>query len=68
VLFADLLAVAIAQHGFKHDADRHRQFADRANTGFFKRGQVVIGVFLARRGFERLAGIEQIVRHRGFLY
>ncbi len=35
----DFLAVAIAQDGFQHEADGDRQFGDRADAGFFQRGQ-----------------------------
>ena len=39
--FGHLLAVAIAQHGFQHDADGDGQFGDRADAGLFQRGQRV---------------------------
>jgi hypothetical protein len=32
VLLGDLLAVAVAQHALEHDADRHRQARDLAET------------------------------------
>jgi hypothetical protein len=39
IRFADLFAVAIAQHGFQHEADGNRQFRNRADAGLFQRGQ-----------------------------
>ena len=39
MLFGDFLAVAVAQHGLEHEADGHRQARDRADAGFFQRGQ-----------------------------
>jgi hypothetical protein len=38
VFFGDLLAVAVAQHGFQHDADRHRQARDFRAQAFSSAG------------------------------
>ena len=41
MLLGDLLAVAVAQHRFQHDADRDRQARDLADAGLLERGQRV---------------------------
>jgi hypothetical protein len=38
VFFGDLLAVAVAQHRFQHDADRHRQARDFRAQAFSSAG------------------------------
>ena len=59
----DLPAVAVAQDGFQHDADRHRQARDFSNGGGFQRGQRIQRALFAAGESERLAGIEQVVCH-----
>ena len=63
VLLGHLDAVAVAQHGLEHDADRNRQARDLADAGLLERGQAVV---LALPGADRevLQGVEQVVCHR----
>ena len=65
VLLGDLLAVAVAQHAFEHDADRHRQPRDAADAGRLERGQRVELAGGAGGELERLERVVQVVRHVG---
>ena len=60
--FGHLLAVAIAQHRFQHQADGDRQPGNRADAGLFQGGQRVKLSRFAVADVERLQRVEQIVR------
>ena len=61
VRLVDFFAVAIAQDGFQHEADGNRQFGDRADAGFFQRGQRIEFSRLAVAEFKVLQGAEKIM-------
>ena len=61
VRLADFFAVAVAQDGFQHDADGNRQFGDRADAGFFQRGQRIKFSRLAVAEFKGLQSAKEIV-------
>jgi hypothetical protein len=63
VFLGDLLAVAIPEHRFEHDADRYRQARDPAQAGLFQRGQGVELAGLAGGEFEVLKCAVQVMRH-----
>ncbi len=65
VFFGNFLTVEIAQHRFKHYADRNRQTRDLADAGFLQRGQGVELALLAGAGRELVERIEQAVGHGG---
>ena len=60
--FGDFFAVAIAQDRFQDEADGNRQFGNRADAGFFQRGQRIKGALFAVAEVKFLESIEQIVR------
>src|SRR5512135_695150 len=63
MLFRHLLAVAVAQDRFQHDADGDGQARDVADARFLKRGQRIQRGLFATGKVESLARVEQVVRH-----
>ena len=62
VLFADLLAIDIAQHRFQHDANRDRQFADIGKCLCERRQRIELAGFAGSEG-EGFQGAEGVVGH-----
>ncbi len=58
VRFGDFLAVEVAQRGFEHHAQAHRQARNLGDAGFFERRQRIVLARLARAEFEFLQRIE----------
>ncbi len=63
MLFGHLLAVAVAQHRFQHDADGDGQARDLADACGFQRGQGIQRGLFAVGEFEGLTRVEQVMRH-----
>jgi len=61
VLFGDFPAVAVAQHRFENDADRHRQARDFCAERFFQSGKGIELAGLPGSHPEFLQRVEQIV-------
>jgi hypothetical protein len=69
----DFFAIAIAQHGFQHDADRDGQFRDWAEAGFFQLRQRVEGTLFAVsevKGLQRVKLVLCLIHkiHRAVIY
>ena len=58
VFFADFFAVAIAQHGFEHEADGDGQLGNRPDAGRFQRGQGMERSLPAAAEFKILERVE----------
>ena len=63
VFFSDFFSVAIAQHGFEHDADGDREFRDRPDALFFQRGQAEKFALLSVPQCEIRQRLECVVAH-----
>ena len=65
VLFGDLLAVAVAEHAFQHDPNRHGQPRNVAEARFFECRQRIQLAGCAGSEAEFLKALEGVVRHGG---
>src|SRR5439155_14890060 len=63
VLFGHLFAVAIAQHAFEHDTNRHGQPRNLPETRFFERRERIELAASAGSEPEFLEAVEEGMRH-----